>query len=398
MYGVAPFFWLPIMARIGRRPVLLLSVLVAGALNLAGAYCHTYGTQMATRCITAFFIAPPVAIGGAVVTDVFFQPQRGTKTGLWKLMFTLGAPGGPFIMGFVATHAGVKWIFLTFAIVNFVEFVAYLFFGPETMYHRRDQSLLRQEPRASSLWKMHRFATAEFSVRELLRPFTLFKQPRIIIPICVYAIVFAYANIGIIIMMPVAYGEKFGEGPQGIGLQFIGLIIGLLIGEQIGGRGSDLWMRKRSLGRRGTRVVADRLWLSYLGFVCVIVGLVVWGVSIEQARPLHWTAVPDVGAGIASAGNQIITPVLVTYAIDVDPARAAGTGLMLTLIRQTGGFVSFPSPVALLCALIANGSRADRSILLYRHVWKPRFWRSGGTDGGHRSSFWCIAYCRGAVE
>ena len=308
---------------------------------MAGAYCHTYGTQMTTRCITAFFIAPPVAIGGAVVTDLFFQRQRGTKTGLWKLMFTLGPVVGPFIMGFVATHAGVKWIYLTFGFVNFTEFVAYLFFGPETMYNRHDQ-LPQKALTASSLWTVQRFAANKFSVQELFKPFTLFTQPRIITPICAYAIVFAYANIAIIIMMPVAYGEKFGEGPQGIGLQFISMIIGLLIGEQIGGRGSDLWMKRRSLGR-GTRVVADRLWLSYLGFLCVIVGLLVWGVSIQQARPLHWTVVPDVGAAIASAGNQIITTVLVTYAIDVDPSRAAGTGLLLNLIRQTWGFVSsFP--------------------------------------------------------
>lgn len=337
MYGVAPFFWLPIMARIGRRPVLLISVLVSGACNVAGAYCTTYGTQMATRCITAFFIAPPVALGGVVVTDIFFQHQRGTKTGLWKLMFTLGAPGGPFIMGFVATHAGLKWTFLTFAIVNFAEFVAYLFFGPETMYVRQDQPSHQEYP-ASSLWQVHRFATEKFSVWELLKPFTLCTQPRIIIPICVYAIVFAYANIGIIIMYPVAYGEKFGEGPQGIGLQFIGMIVGLLIGEQIGGRGSDLWMQKRSL-KLGTRVIADRLWLSYFAFVCVIIGLVVWGVSIQQARPLHWTVIPDVGAGIASCGNQIITTVLVTYAIDINPSRAAGTGLLLNFIRQTWGFI-----------------------------------------------------------
>lgn len=330
------------MQRIGRRPVLLISVLLSGVCNVGGAYCTSYGTQMATRCLTAFFIAPPVALGGAIVTDLFFQQQRGTKTGWWKLAFTLGAPGGPFIMGFVATHAGLRWVYLTFAIVNFVEFIGYLFLAPETM--RTSDGSDSQHGYSPSLWTFRTFKTEKFSFRELLRPFKLCARPRIIIPLCVYATVFAYANIGIIILTPTVYGEKFGEGPQGIGLQFIGMIIGLLIGEQIGGRGSDFFMKKRALAR-GRRVISDRLWLSYVGFACAITGLAVWGTSVQNEKPLVWTVIPDVGAAIASAGNQIITTVLVTYAIDVDPSCAGATGLLLNVIRQEWGFVrSYPLP------------------------------------------------------
>ena len=55
-----------------------------------------------------------------------------------------------------------------------------------------------------------------------------------------------------------------------------------------------------------------RLWLSHLGFVTVIVGLIVFGVQLQNATPMQWNVTPIVGAGIAAFGNQIVTTVLVT--------------------------------------------------------------------------------------
>lgn len=45
------------------------------------------------------------------------------------------------------------------------------------------------------------------------------------------------------------------------------------------------------------------------------------------------------GAGIAAAGNQIVTTVLITYAIDCYPEEAGSIGVFITLVRQTWGFI-----------------------------------------------------------
>jgi hypothetical protein len=60
----------------------------------------------------------------------------------------------------------------------------------------------------------------------------------------------------------------------------------------------------------------------------------------QQAVPGPWTVKPAIGMGIASFGYQIVTTVLVTYAIDINPQKAAETGLLLNFTRQTWGFVS----------------------------------------------------------
>ena len=90
--GVAPLFWKPISYRYGRRPVWLISTLLAGVCNVGCAVSHSYGTLSLCRCLVSFFISPATAIGAGVVVETFFKKERGVKTGIWMLLVTLGPP------------------------------------------------------------------------------------------------------------------------------------------------------------------------------------------------------------------------------------------------------------------------------------------------------------------
>lgn len=132
---------------------------------------------------------------------------------------------------------------------------------------------------------------------------------------------------------------KFGFNAQQIGLQFLAIIIGSIIGEQLGGRLSDFWMNRRAR-KTGERPVPEyRLWLSYGGFLLAMVGLLVFGIRIQQAPQGHWNVTPIIGAAIAAAGNQIVTTVLVTYAIDCHIEHSASIGVFVNVVRSTWGFI-----------------------------------------------------------
>jgi len=62
-------------------------------------------------------------------------------------------------------------------------------------------------------------------------------------------------------------------------------------------------------------------------------------VRIDQAPEGHWNVTPIIGAGIAAAGNQIVTTVLITYAVDSYPEEAGSIGVFITLVRQLWGFL-----------------------------------------------------------
>jgi MFS family permease len=324
----------------GRYNVCLISVLGSMACNIGGARCASYGAQMATRVLTAFLISPPSGIGSGVVIDLCEPDERGKKLGWWTLMITMGTPAGPFFMGFVVKHIGVQWIFWIFAIINFGQFVCYLALGDETVYNPES------EPKATG--RFGKFALRQISsqplrLRDFSTPLAMTKHPRVLIAVCAHAIFFCYGNIALIVEMPIHFGEKFNFDAQQIGLQFIAIIIGCILGEQLSGPLSD-WSLKRLRQSQGHACPADRLWLFYVAFATLTAGLLTWGFQLQKA--VTWNVTPCVGAAIASFGNQMQTTILTTFAVESQRERPTDVGVFISMVRQVYGFVSLP-PVAI---------------------------------------------------
>lgn len=143
----------------------------------------------------------------------------------------------------------------------------------------------------------------------------------------------------IAIEIPQLFVEKFHLNAEQIGLQNISIILGTLIGEQLGGTLSDGWMWRRQRKMKERMVQPEfRLWLSYIGYLLVICGVIVFLIQIKQADA-RWNITPIIGAGIAAAGNQIVTTVLITYAVDCYRDEAASIGVFITFVRQELGFI-----------------------------------------------------------
>ncbi|KAJ5088891.1 hypothetical protein N7456_012507, partial [Penicillium angulare] len=346
MLGLSPLIWNPITATYGRYNVSLLSVVGSMVCNIGGARCTSYGGQMATRILTAFLISPPIGIGSGVITELCEPEERGMKLGWWVLLTTIGTPVGPLIMGFVTQHIGVQWIFWIFAIVNFVQFILYLAFGDETIYHEENEV-----ERYSTFWSKMEFrrrGTKKMSYFDILAPFSLIKSPRVPVAAFAHAVTFCYGNIALIVEMPIAFGEKFNFNAQQIGLQFIAIIIGCVLGEQVSGPGSD-WFLRRVRQRKGYSRPADRLWLTYIAFSTVIAGLLTWGFQLQHAT--KWNVTPCVGAAIASFGCQSLTTLLTTFAVESENDRASEVGVFVNFFRQIYGFLGpfyFPDMFAAL--------------------------------------------------
>ncbi|KAJ1706630.1 hypothetical protein AFLA70_193g002480 [Aspergillus flavus AF70] len=332
--GLTPFLWKPITCIYGRYHVSLVSVLGSLACNIGGARCTTYGAQMATRVLTAILISPPIGIGSGVITELCEPEERAQKLGWWTLMTTLGTPAGPFIMGFVAKHIGFEWIYWIYVMINFAQFLAYLLLGEETMYVAGDAGDGKGGP--TSKFIPRRIDPRPLKPREFIESIFLYRYPRILIPTIAQCVVFCYANTAIIVEMPIAFGQKFHFDAQQIGLQYIAVIIGSLIGEQVSGPMSD-WFMKALSKRRGYFRPADRLWLSYIGFATVIAGLLTWGFQLDNAT--SWNVTPCVGAAIASFGNQILTTILISFAVDCYKDQSTDIGVFVNFVRHVYGFI-----------------------------------------------------------
>lgn len=100
------------------------------------------------------------------------------------------------------------------------------------------------------LMSFRRINRERLSIMTFLQPLRFFFWRCILLPSISYAMIFALANIFLSIEIGVLYVELLNFNQQQIGLQYICMIIGSLIGEVIGGILSDKWMlmKKRRTG------------------------------------------------------------------------------------------------------------------------------------------------------
>lgn len=62
-------------------------------------------------------------------------------------------------------------------------------------------------------------------------------------------------------------------------------------------------------------------------------------VQTQNSPAGKWNATPLVGLAITAFGNQIITTVLITYAVDCNHNEAASVGVCIIVVRQTWAFI-----------------------------------------------------------
>lgn len=312
-FGIFPLFWVPVMQCYGRKWFLVIPSFCCFVLNLGAGFAKTYGQQMATRVLVAIFISMGTAAGGGLVRDLCFLKERAFKNGWWLMAFILGTPAGPFFCGFIQYHCGTDWIYWVFAIMNFVQFLMWL-------------------PMKETLR-----TPAPFSVKVFWAPFKQAANINVLMAVIAALITFAYNNVCLVVLKPILMAA-FHLNSQLLGLNYLSLIIGLVIGEILAGRVSDWWMQY-CIRKRGEKVIVDRLWQGYIGFIVCIVGLFVWGAFLDQAGST-WNVRPLVGDGIAAAGNNIVATVLTSFAIDANPTHALDVALFLNFVRLTWSFLA----------------------------------------------------------
>jgi hypothetical protein len=222
--------------------------------------------------------------------------------------------------------------------VNAIQFIIYLTLGPESLYVRSEIPRNNVTNTKQGLFKFGRIDPAPLRLWDFIQPLSYVMKPCVIIPAAAYAMIFLWGSVMLTIEIPQIYPAKFGLNTQQIGLQFLGIIVGSVIGEQIGGFISDRWMLMRQKRAGEPPAPEYRLWLSYIGHALTICGIVVFAIQLRDSGST-WNITPVIGSAIAAGGNQIVTTVYITYAVDCYREDAASVGVFITFVRQMWGFI-----------------------------------------------------------
>ena len=374
--AVGPLFWSSLADIYGRRLIFIIGTIIAFASTIGAGKPGNYGGYMAARFFQGFGVSPGATVGLAVVSDLFFEHERGQKLGLWVLAIDTGLLVGPIFGGFLSLVSSA-WIQWFTAILFAVLLVLEILFMSETLYPRN--YMLARMPATSSdtdIEKSGTLATSATGSADIPRTTSLFfinvrpvpgmrhpqpwssvvrfvltfRYPLVVLSVFIYCYIWYWWILSIITMLPAAYADY---KPQIQGLLFIGLLLGTLFSELFcSGRLSDFIVAKLAAKNNGIRTPEMRLWLAYPAALLSSIGLIVWGISVDKGY--HWI-VGQVAFFIFAAGIQMGFTVVTSYIVDSYPLQSMSVITFFSVFLNLSAFIDpvssclfFPSLILLM--------------------------------------------------
>ena len=334
-YGVMTLLWGPLSDRVGRRPIILGSLLTFAVLTAGTALSGTAGMFMLMRLVTGAAASGVVPISLALIGDVFPFAQRGRALG-----WLFGGMAGGIAVG--STAGAVAEPFIGWEGLFFVSSVGILAIGVLSVFLLPVSHTRRDAPP----WNAVIAAYGKLlSISRGRRTYS-------------YVLLNAVLHSGIYTWLGLYLVQRFGLGPIGVGLALLGYgIPGFLFGPIIG-------------------KLADRYGRARI----IPVGVLVAGVcalilAIEAPLP-----VVVITIAVLSLGYDMTQPLLGGIVTDLPGTVGQAVGLMAfvlfiglglgSLIFQGLLVMGFPLALAVFgtAALLAAGI----GLRLFREERAPR--------------------------
>lgn len=134
--GVGNLFWMPLAICIGKRPVILISMLMFLGGLIWSFKAPTLNSLLGARIFASFAAGSVESIGPSMIADMFMERYFATAMALFALFLSGGSQVGPVVAGYVVEDSGWRWFFKICTILNGFNLLTCLFFLPETSYRR----------------------------------------------------------------------------------------------------------------------------------------------------------------------------------------------------------------------------------------------------------------------
>ncbi|OOF81796.1 Bcr/CflA family drug resistance efflux transporter [Rodentibacter ratti] len=156
-YGMAfgQLFWGPFGDSFGRKPIILLGVIIGAITALVLTEINSIGNFTALRFVQGFFGAAPVVLSGALLRDLFSKNELSKVMSTITLVFMIAPLIAPIIGGYIVKYAHWHSIFYVISLMGALSALLVFFIIPET--HKKENRIpLRLNIIARnfmSLWK-----------------------------------------------------------------------------------------------------------------------------------------------------------------------------------------------------------------------------------------------------
>ncbi|KIK36023.1 hypothetical protein CY34DRAFT_811668 [Suillus luteus UH-Slu-Lm8-n1] len=345
LLGWGGIFWVMLMRRYGRLPVLFWSQLFALAFLLGATLAPSLATFAGMRCLSAFFGTCPQVTGLYVVTDIFPFHLQARKLNIWTAGFVISPFLSPFVFGFLVARVSWRWAYAVGSVYSAIVLFLIAFFMEETMY---DRHLVSKPPRTSTglryrietLIGVTGYKMAKFRPRwpeVLLASLDVAWRPQFFFVVLFEAFVFGF-SIGVNTTNVVFMGSPppvgFGFSQYAVAGAYATPIVAVLLGELIGRHVNDFIMNLNIRKNGGFFEAESRLWTCYLAMPLYVCGFLTLGAGIQNLSEVALI----MGWGIAIVAITLNTVAVYAYCNDCFPRRAGEVSALLNFARSVGGF------------------------------------------------------------
>ncbi|KAI0319040.1 MFS transporter [Amylostereum chailletii] len=332
----------------GRNAVYRVSFVLFFAGNFGVAFAPNFGCHLAFRFITGCCGSAFLSVAGGSVSDLFPKAEVPTPMAVYTISPFLGPEVGMVYSGFVNQHLSWRWTYYIVIMWSFVQLVALFVFVPETytpVLLRRKAASLRActgDQRYSAPREHDRPSLAKLLVHACWTPVQLVAQERMVFFIDLWNALI----LGILYLLfqafPIVFGEVHGFAMEMVGLSFLGIAIGMLLGLAT----QPLWNERarRYRDKHGDPPPEFDLVMGELGGVLVSASL--YWIAFTTYRFVHWSG-PLIGSVPFGAGTYFVFTSSFTYLVTAYRPLAASALASDTAMRCAfaAGFPLFAGPM-----------------------------------------------------
>ncbi|KAF2707434.1 MFS general substrate transporter [Pleomassaria siparia CBS 279.74] len=333
-FAFGPLLIAPLSEMFGRLWLYHACNLLFIVCTIVAAVSSSMGMFIAFRFLMGCFGGAPLVLGGGTIADLISREQRGTAMVVWMMGPTMGPCVGPIIGGFLIAAKGWRWNFWLIAILGGAFMLMSMVLMRETyapvILARKTQRLRKSTGNSKLVSKLDSgLSPRDLFLFSIVRPAKMLTQSTICFAISFYvAVTYSYLYILFTTFTAVFTGQYGWHGGI-VGLSFLGIGVGCLIGQLVFTHFSNVTVAKHLA--RGDFRPEHRLYMMTIGGFFLPVGLFWYGWGVQTQ--VHYM-VPIVGTGVMGFGLMMTFMPANTYLVDVFTVHAASAMAAATVLRS----------------------------------------------------------------
>ncbi|MCJ1381871.1 hypothetical protein MMC17_004983 [Xylographa soralifera] len=295
--AAGPMVIAPLSELYGRSPIYNSTNALFVVFTIACALSSSLNMLIGFRLLQGMAGSAVITLGGGTVSGLFVQEERGKAIAIWSICPLLGPIVGPVMGGFLSAAMGWRWIFWVLTMASGVITIIYPVTVRETysitLLESKTARLRKELGQPGLRSKLDTGLSWRTALRRaIVRPARMLVLSPIIATLATLsALAYGYLYL-LFTTITTVFEQEYKFSPNIVGLTFLGVGVGMILGAVVFGVISDRRLKKAQASQMDMKP-------EYRLHIMIPIGLFLYGWTAE--KHVFWF-VPILGTAIAGAG------------------------------------------------------------------------------------------------